>query len=138
MPESHEGGDRPVSAPPPVEVFLALGNKTRLEVLKHLAEGPKDVTTLAACVRRGPSGVSQALAKLAEIGIVDMERDKLRHIYRISQRVRLEKREGFIHFELHTAHGGRIAVDTKCLAEPPSIHVSPDLKKRSAADRSRS
>ena len=67
-----------------VEVLRLLADATRLRLLALLAEGPQDVTTLAAKVDASRSSVSQHLGRLRWAGLVTARREGRRMIYRLS------------------------------------------------------
>lgn len=70
------------------ELFRALGDATRLEVLGRLitASGPQTVSDVADCCGVHLSGVSRHLAILRDAGIVRAERDGREVLYRLDRR----------------------------------------------------
>jgi DNA-binding transcriptional ArsR family regulator len=66
------------------EVLRLLADATRLRLLVLLAEGPRDVNTLAAKVDASRSSVSQHLGRLRWSGLVAARREGRRMIYRLS------------------------------------------------------
>lgn len=66
------------------EVLRLLADATRLRLLALLAEGPRDVTTLATQVDASRSSVSQHLDRLRWSGLVTARREGRRMIYRLS------------------------------------------------------
>ena len=66
------------------EVLRALSNPHRLEIVHLLAEGPCEVSRLAQTMGISQPNVSQHLAVMRTIGIVDAERDGREVRYRLS------------------------------------------------------
>jgi DNA-binding transcriptional ArsR family regulator len=64
------------------EVLSLLADPTRLHLLRLLAYGEQDVTTLAAQVTASRSSVSQHLGRLRLAGLVQARRDGRRMLYR--------------------------------------------------------
>ena len=56
------------------EVLRTLAHERRLEILHALAEGPRDVSSLAAEIGAAQPNVSQHLAVLRTAGLVEAER----------------------------------------------------------------
>ncbi|MEM8930545.1 MAG: metalloregulator ArsR/SmtB family transcription factor [Acidobacteriota bacterium] len=71
------------------ELFRALGDATRLEVLKRLitASTPQTVGDVADCCGVHLSGVSRHLAALRDAGVVQAERQGRQVLYRLDRRV---------------------------------------------------
>lgn len=66
------------------EVLAHLADPTRLHLLRLLAGGEQDVTTLTAQVEASRSSVSQHLGRLRIAGLVHARRDGRRMLYRIT------------------------------------------------------
>ena len=66
------------------EVLKTLASPRRLEILHRLAEGPCEVSRLAADIDASQPNVSQHLAVLKAAGIVDAERDGREVRYRLA------------------------------------------------------
>jgi DNA-binding transcriptional ArsR family regulator len=64
------------------EVLRHLADPTRLHLLRLLAAGPQDVTTLTEQVSASRSSVSQHLGRLRLAGLVHADRDGRRMLYR--------------------------------------------------------
>jgi DNA-binding transcriptional ArsR family regulator len=64
------------------EVLGHLADPTRLHLLRLLAAGPQDVTTLTARVSASRSSVSQHLGRLRLAGLVHADRHGRRMLYR--------------------------------------------------------
>lgn len=60
---------------PSVKLLGALANEKRLMIMAHLFEGEKSVNALAAQVSLSQSALSQHLAKLRALGLVQTRRD---------------------------------------------------------------
>ena len=72
---------------PPAEllhILRALGDDTRLRVLKLIAERPRTTQELAPLVGLSMAGLSKSLRRLAEAGIVTAQRDGYYVVYRIA------------------------------------------------------
>jgi DNA-binding transcriptional ArsR family regulator len=65
------------------ELLRHLADPTRLHLLRLLAAGESDVTSLAAQVSASRSSVSQHLGRLRLAGLVHARRDGRRMLYRI-------------------------------------------------------
>lgn len=65
------------------EVLGHLADPTRLHLLRLLAAGEQDVTTLTAQVEASRSSVSQHLGRLRLAGLVQVRRDGRRMLYRV-------------------------------------------------------
>lgn len=61
----------------------ALGEPRRVEILRHLREGPRAVGELAALVDVTQQAASQHLAVLAEAGLVEARRAGTRNLYAV-------------------------------------------------------
>jgi len=68
-------------------VFKALADPTRRAVLKALREGPLSAGEIAERFPLARSTLSQHLGVLREAGLVEVERDGKRRIYRLSASV---------------------------------------------------
>jgi DNA-binding transcriptional ArsR family regulator len=66
------------------DVLGHLADSTRLHLLRLLATGEQDVTTLTAQVSASRSSVSQHLGRLRLAGLVHAHRDGRRMLYRIT------------------------------------------------------
>lgn len=66
------------------EVLGHLADPTRLHLLRLLAAGEQDVSTLTAQVEASRSSVSQHLGRLRLAGLVHTRRDGRRMLYRIT------------------------------------------------------
>jgi DNA-binding transcriptional ArsR family regulator len=66
------------------DVLRHLADPTRLHLLRLLAGGEQDVTTLTAQVAASRSSVSQHLGRLRFAGLVQARRDGRRMLYRIA------------------------------------------------------
>ena len=66
------------------EVLRTLASPRRLELLHLLADGPREVGSLAAELRMTQPNVSQHLAVLRTAGLVDAERDGRGARYRLT------------------------------------------------------
>lgn len=66
------------------EVLRALANAKRLEIIHLLAEGPCEVGRLADALEVSQPNVSQHLAVMRSIGLVEAERDGREVRYRLS------------------------------------------------------
>lgn len=67
--------------------FRALADPTRRAILKALREGPLSAGTLAERFPLARSTLSQHLGVLLEAGLVEVEREGRRRIYRLSTSV---------------------------------------------------
>ncbi|MGW4094605.1 ArsR/SmtB family transcription factor [Nocardia sp. NPDC004750] len=65
-------------------VFGMLAATARLQILWLLAQGERDVGSLAAVVGQSVPAVSQHLAKLKLAGLVHAHKDGRRHVYAIT------------------------------------------------------
>lgn len=66
------------------ELLLAMANEKRLMILCHLLEGETSVNELAELVEMNQSALSQQLAKLRALKLVDTRRDAQQVYYRLA------------------------------------------------------
>jgi DNA-binding transcriptional ArsR family regulator len=64
-------------------VLRALADESRRTLLEHLARGPATAGELAALLPIARPGVSRHLRVLREAGLVDVEQDAQRRVYRL-------------------------------------------------------
>lgn len=62
------------------DILKAFGNKTRVRIMKCLADGEKRVSYLVNECRLSQSAVSQHLQKLVDAGLVEKRKEK-RNVY---------------------------------------------------------
>lgn len=67
------------------ELFKALGHPARLQLLDALRDGERCVCDITQTLALRQSCVSQHLAVLREVGVLEMRREGWRVFYRISQ-----------------------------------------------------
>jgi len=65
-------------------VLTAMANPRRLMALCHLLEGEKSVGQLAASVGLAPSALSQHLARMRDLRLVETRRDGQTILYRLA------------------------------------------------------
>jgi DNA-binding transcriptional ArsR family regulator len=65
------------------DLFSALGDANRRRILELLATSDRAVGQLAAGLGITQPSVTQHLAVLREVGLVDSTRDGTRHVYRL-------------------------------------------------------
>lgn len=87
------------------EVLRHLADPTRLNVLRLLAAGEQDVSTLAAQVTASRSSVSQHLGRLRLAGLVQAHRVGRRMLYRITSDHLSRLVNEALKFAEHTVHG---------------------------------
>jgi DNA-binding transcriptional ArsR family regulator len=80
LPQPTSGNQLRVAA----DVLAHLADPTRMHLLRLLATGEQDVTTLTAQVSASRSSVSQHLGRLRLAGLVAARRDGRRMLYRIT------------------------------------------------------
>jgi len=88
------------------ELLVLVGRSIRLEILGVLAEGPRDVSDLAATMDLGITLTSNHLCRLADHGLLNVRRERRRHIYDFSPAVTTVRTESGEHFFLATQDGG--------------------------------
>lgn len=66
------------------ELLLAMANEKRLMILCHLVDGEMTVTNLADLVNMNQSALSQQLAKLRALKLVETRRDAQQIYYRLA------------------------------------------------------
>ncbi|MEO5918314.1 MAG: metalloregulator ArsR/SmtB family transcription factor [Candidatus Limnocylindrales bacterium] len=66
------------------EILKVLASPRRLEILRRLADGPVDVGRLAAEIDASQPNVSQHLAVMRAVGLVEAERDGREIHYRLT------------------------------------------------------
>ncbi|MDR2368933.1 MAG: metalloregulator ArsR/SmtB family transcription factor [Deltaproteobacteria bacterium] len=73
------------------ETLKALGHPVRLCIMNKLLEnGPSNVATLQHCLHQPQSTISQHLKKLNTIGLINVMKNGLEHIYGINGELNLE------------------------------------------------
>ena len=88
------------------DVLAFIGRGVRLEMLSVLAEGPRDVTSLADELKLGVTLVSNHLCLMARFGLLEVRVIKKRHIYQLSPRLQAAHYGNGEHFFLATEDGG--------------------------------
>ena len=88
------------------DVLAFIGRGVRLEMLGVLAEGPRDVTSLADELKLGVTLVSNHLCLMARFGLLEVQVIKKRHIYQLSPRLQAAHYRNGEHFFLATEDGG--------------------------------
>lgn len=76
------------------ETFKAIGDRTRLSILRNLLAEEKCVTDLAKALSTDPPRISFHLARLKFAGLVVDERQGQRVIYRVNPEIRLQAGRG--------------------------------------------
>jgi DNA-binding transcriptional ArsR family regulator len=87
------------------EVLGLLADPTRLHLLRLLAAGEQDVTTLAGQVTASRSSVSQHLGRLRLAGLVRARRDGRRMLYRTTSDHLAALVDEALEFADHTVRG---------------------------------
>ena len=87
------------------EVLGLLADPTRLQLLRLLATGEQDVTTLAGQVIASRSSVSQHLGRLRLAGLVQARRDGRRMLYRTTSDHLSALVDEALEFADHTVRG---------------------------------
>lgn len=90
------------------DLLKLLANGIRQEILVILANGEKDVTFLTAELGRHKGTISNHLGLLFTHQIVEYERVKDRHVYRIGRRVLVERHQDVCAFQVSGANRSRI------------------------------
>lgn len=80
------------------------------EIVRALADGEADVTTLAKRLELDDSAVSKYLSRLREGNIVTYRRKWRHHIYRLTDNVCIETSETSDSVEITTLEGQRLTV----------------------------
>ena len=75
------------------DAISALAVPTRRTILESLRTQPLSVQELTSLVPVSQAAVSQHLKKLLEAGLIDMEKDGTRHLYRLRRQGLLSLRE---------------------------------------------
>lgn len=82
--DSPIGSDMEAKAEEAARVLAALANGKRLLALCHMLEGEKPVGQLADLVGLAPSALSQHLARMRDLRLVDTRRDGQTIYYRLA------------------------------------------------------
>ena len=85
-----------------------------------MAQSPKDVSTLARALGLEIDKVSHHLRPLRELGLVEVRALKKARIYRLSDRVDVDRREGMVHLTVPCIHGERVAIQISIKASRSS------------------
>jgi DNA-binding transcriptional ArsR family regulator len=93
------------------DAFEALGDKTRKALFDRLGEGPQTVGALAAGLPVSRPAISQHLKILKDAGLVAVQADGTRHLYRleISRLMALKDHLEGVCSGLKAAHDAEIA-----------------------------
>jgi len=68
------------------EILKALSHETRLRVICAIGEGERSVLDMAECLAVGQSCLSQHLAKMRNLGILEIRRDANMIFYKIKDK----------------------------------------------------
>lgn len=99
--DSDGGGDQLSLA---ADLLGHLAHPTRLHLLRLLAAGEQDVTTLTGQVDASRSSVSQHLGRLRMVGLVHIRRDGRRMLYRLASDHLADLVEEAYQFAGHLVH----------------------------------
>lgn len=75
------------------QLLQVLCSPLRYKLLMCIAEQPQDVGSLARRLETRTAAISQALRQFKDAGLVTMDRDKLRHVYRLRSQVSATRTE---------------------------------------------
>ena len=71
-----------------VEIFAALANKSRLEIVEMLTEGRVECQEILGRIELSQPAISYHLAKLERAGVVVKDKNGPRNCYRLTSRIR--------------------------------------------------
>ncbi len=76
-----------------LSAMRALGEPTRLRLVRQFIDGPKAVTELCECLHVTPYNVSKHLRVLKEAGLLEVEKNGQQRIYSLAEafRAKLER-----------------------------------------------
>lgn len=117
QPEVPQATDHEVAAG-----LRALGDETRLQITRLVAEQPRSTTELAGLLRLSDSAVSRHLKTLATAGVVDSERDGYFVLYRL-----VPERIGALGGALRRTLGLAAAAQGPVPALPVSVPRRPEV-----------
>jgi DNA-binding transcriptional ArsR family regulator len=83
-------------------LLSALSNRTRMDVLFHLAKAEMCVTEIAEHLELEASAVSLALKKLQAVDLVEFEIVKKKHVYRLAPSVQAFEKDGVAQIHVRT------------------------------------
>jgi DNA-binding transcriptional ArsR family regulator len=66
-------------------LFAALGDATRLEIVRRLSEGPASISTLAERFEMTRQGVTKHLLVLSAAGVIEGSRDGREHVWTLKR-----------------------------------------------------
>lgn len=105
-------GVRP-SGPELAALIGLLGGDVRRGILRHLAAGPADVSTLSRTLAVELSVVSHNLRQLRDAGLVKVEPVSRRRMYHLGKCVQANvEHGGETTLEIHTVDGGHLEITT--------------------------
>ncbi|SHK12954.1 transcriptional regulator, ArsR family [Geosporobacter subterraneus DSM 17957] len=114
-------------------LFKALGENTRIRIIKLLSYKPMYVCELEAILLMSQPRISQHLKILKQTGLVNDEKDGQRTIYTLNQYLLLSSLAEFNSFLDIPLHGlpeyKKEVARIEFLRENPSITICPDIKK---------
>ena len=92
-----------------VDLFACLAHELRLQILRKLADSPKDVSSLAEALDLEIDRVSHHLRPLRACGLVEFSRIKQTHVFRLSEGVMASSEpDDKLHFDVSSAEGDQL------------------------------
>ena len=114
-------------------LFKALGENTRIRIIKLLSYKPMYVCELEAILRMSQPRISQHLKILKQTGLVNDEKDGQRTIYALNQALLLSALSDFndfLNMPLYALPEYKKEVARiEFLKENPSITICPDIQR---------
>jgi DNA-binding transcriptional ArsR family regulator len=102
---------KPPSASKRAQTFesiqMCLASPNRLAILLSLADGPRDVSSLADALDLDLPLMSNHLSVLRRAGLVDFDRKDRFHLYRLGTRVAAGRSATYIKLTIHADDGSR-------------------------------
>lgn len=114
-------------------LFKALGENTRIRIIKLLSYKPMYVCELETILCMSQPRISQHLKILKQTGLVNDEKDGQRTIYSLDQALLLSALSNFIEFLDMPLYGlpeyEKEVARIEFLRNNPSITICPDIKR---------
>lgn len=114
-----------------------LAHRIRLEILRTLAESPKDVSTLAAELELAIDTISHHLSPLRKCGLVEVEAIKQRRIYSLTSRVITSVSGKTLNITVGGGNEERITLQTRMASSPCAAEAArPPITRQSLREPS--
>ena len=134
MRENGIGGEGMSHAGMLTRTLSLLGGPVRMEIIRHLAAGPRPVGQLAEETGQSIGIVSHNLRLLREADLVSCTPKSRQRIYSLAPGIRVRHQDRMLDLGFSIAEEGHVTLSlplpTSAEVEPPQVHVSPGLTEQ--------